>query len=716
MEAVLRLFGLASNDAGAAVDEPRRRRRRPPTIAPINALDASTGTAGGNGGVTAGDHHDGAGAGSGDDLDGANNSEDEEVRVSTPDEEDHISIFFGPRAGMASFRRARTRTRHARAPSLGTMRTYSSSLSWLSESFVWPPPSQPVQAGGGGGVEPAHPGAVLQQARLSTSTSSSVSPLSSSLADGNFFSPLLPGSQLAEDLQYRPDRQQQSASDGLAIIFEDHPAASTLRKSLAHSAAAASSSQTASGLAGTSSSACAGPADLPISEPTGYGTLTVFQATACAANAMLGTGILALPCALSVSGWAGGLILLGGLAVVTSRTARIVGEACQAADRDRLALPGEETPLISGSGRPPATTSYSDLVARSLGPGAGRAAGGLFLAQLLAAGAGCIVVAADSVVGLISTPDPVASTESGPAEALRTRVAWTAVAALLAATTFMDGQRFLASAGAVGVLSVFCVLGVLLYDGLITPSGPGSLWDPADTRSTPVSLLALALSSGVFLCGFDAHAIFPSIYHDLRDQRDFPKVIRNTYIIVFLFYVAFASVGYVMFGAATLPEITQNLGQIASLPRGPTILALGLTALGPWTRFSLLMRPVGRQLDRALLPAWWPDWLRAALSRASAAGLALGLAVAIPRLDALAALAGSMLSSVAAVVLPCIILLVSATIVVPATTFVPANEPSPPLSSTPTRRAVARVVVLVGLTLGVAGTTAAIITAAGSAG
>ncbi|KAJ3083812.1 hypothetical protein HDU99_005900 [Rhizoclosmatium hyalinum] len=150
--------------------------------------------------------------------------------------------------------------------------------------------------------------------------------------------------------------------------------------------------------------------------------------------------------------------------------------------------------------------------------------------ELFAAATGLVILGADSIVALNPT-----------LPLLPVKIA---VTCLLVLTTFPRGMGWLAYGSIVGLLTLLSLFGILLFNGLVTPHTPGSLWDPAPTNLWPEETSA--------------------------------------------------------FGEDILPQVTQNLPLIPTFNQSLTKFILFLTALNPFTKYALIMAPVNFQMEQIL--------------------------------------------------------------------------------------------------------------------
>lgn len=60
------------------------------------------------------------------------------------------------------------------------------------------------------------------------------------------------------------------------------------------------------------------------------------------------------------------------------------------------------------------------------------------------------------------------------------------------------------------------------------------------------------------MSGFAGHAVFPSIYRDMRDPAKYNAMVDITYFITVIVYVIMSIIGYLMFGQEALQEVKKN--------------------------------------------------------------------------------------------------------------------------------------------------------------
>lgn len=63
------------------------------------------------------------------------------------------------------------------------------------------------------------------------------------------------------------------------------------------------------------------------------------------------------------------------------------------------------------------------------------------------------------------------------------------------------------------------------------------------------------MSFGLIMAGFAGHAVFPTIYRDMKTPREFNRMVNYTYVVTAIVYMTVAACGYAMFGSATMQEV-----------------------------------------------------------------------------------------------------------------------------------------------------------------
>lgn len=70
--------------------------------------------------------------------------------------------------------------------------------------------------------------------------------------------------------------------------------------------------------------------------------------------------------------------------------------------------------------------------------------------------------------------------------------------------------------------------------------------------------MSVPMSFGLIMAGFAGHAVFPTIYRDMKSPKQFKKMVNYTYIVTASVYMTVAACGYYMFGSETMQEVRIN--------------------------------------------------------------------------------------------------------------------------------------------------------------
>jgi len=146
--------------------------------------------------------------------------------------------------------------------------------------------------------------------------------------------------------------------------------------------------------------------------------------------------------------------------------------------------------------------------------------------------------------------------------------------------------RFLSYFSLLGILSAITLVAVIIIDGFSKHEKPGSLIDPMKTEIWPVAWASLPMSFGLIMAGFTGmkivnffkdfyknqffflkkknhyviigHAVFPTVYKDMQNPKQYPRMVNITYALTSFVYLLLAVCGYLMFGNNTMQEVIFN--------------------------------------------------------------------------------------------------------------------------------------------------------------
>ncbi|KAI0195085.1 transmembrane amino acid transporter [Xylaria flabelliformis] len=287
------------------------------------------------------------------------------------------------------------------------------------------------------------------------------------------------------------------------------------------------------------------------------GQSTLPQTVVNSTNVLIGVGLLSLPMGLKYAGWIVGLIALVLCAGVTSWTARLLAK-CMDLD--------------------PTIITFSDIAYISFGKRARVATAVLFTLELLAACVALIVLFADSLVSLF--PGTLSLTQFKIVCTLVLIPLQFAPLALLSVTSFVG---------------IFCCLGIgviVILDGLIKQTTPGSLIEPAATYLFPANWLTLPRAFGLLMSPWGGHSVFPNIYRDMRHPHKYKRAVGYTFSFTLLVDASVAIVGLLMFGDGVRDEITANILETTGYPNVLNVLLVIFIAIIPLTKVPLNAQPI----------------------------------------------------------------------------------------------------------------------------
>ncbi|EWZ82926.1 hypothetical protein BFJ63_vAg285 [Fusarium oxysporum f. sp. narcissi] len=292
------------------------------------------------------------------------------------------------------------------------------------------------------------------------------------------------------------------------------------------------------------------------------GQSTLPQSVFNSINALIGVGLLSLPLALQMTGWIPGLFLLTLTAAVTSYTGKLLAK-CMDFD--------------------PSLITYSDLAYISFGTRARVIVSALFSLELVAACVALVILFADSLSLLLPG---LASVNT-----------WKVVASIMVLVLNALPLRLLSYTSVVGIFSTFCIVVIVIIDGLYKPHYPGSLREPATTYLFPENWLAVPLAYGLLASPWGAHSVFPSIYRDMRHPYKWGKAVNVTFSFSYVVDTCLAVIGLLMFGDGIKDAITSNILKSKGYPDALKIIMSIFIAIIPLTKIPLNARPIITTLD-----------------------------------------------------------------------------------------------------------------------
>ncbi|KAI9498695.1 transmembrane amino acid transporter protein-domain-containing protein [Zychaea mexicana] len=343
-------------------------------------------------------------------------------------------------------------------------------------------------------------------------------------------------------------------------------------------------------------------------------------------NILLGVGILALPLGFKIAGWVAGISIFAFCCLLTNYTAKLLGR-CLEAD--------------------PESRTFGDLAGAAFGMRGRVLVTALFVTELVTNSVAMVILLGDGLNSLFPGFDIVS---------LR-------IASFLILTPMLFFPvRYLSYSSLLGIISAVSIILVMLYDGFTKVTSPGSLIEPADTSILPNDYMKLPLSFGLIMAGFASHAVFPTVYRDMDNPKQFDTMVNCTYSVTTIIYFGVAACGYLMFGSQTMQEITQNLMMVPEYNQALNRLAVWLMALQPFAKYGLNLSPVNLAFEIAVFRhTWVSNWMAKSswrepmltlISRTTISIMIVALAYFIPGFENVMGLIGSFFSYAISGILP----------------------------------------------------------------
>lgn len=279
-------------------------------------------------------------------------------------------------------------------------------------------------------------------------------------------------------------------------------------------------------------------------------------------NTLIGVGILSMPLAFASSGWIGGVCMFLFCGALTNWSGKLLARILA---------------------REPRLQTYADIGSYAFGPTMRNWIGLLFCFEMWMVAVALVILFGDSLSALVYG----SVRESNPWALVTFKMTGFA----LALPTLFMPLSLLSPVSLIGIVSILFLFLVIFADGISKEHAPGSLRDPAPTTLFPY-FAGLPLTFGLVMSGFSSHPVIPSLFRDMRDPRQFGRMLDLAYGTTLLLYLSVAITGYLMFGEHVSDEISRDLARTSGFPRLLTNTAVLLMVINPLTKFGLAIRPV----------------------------------------------------------------------------------------------------------------------------
>ncbi|KAL3694624.1 hypothetical protein R1sor_008275 [Riccia sorocarpa] len=336
-------------------------------------------------------------------------------------------------------------------------------------------------------------------------------------------------------------------------------------------------------------------------------------------NILAGVGILSTPYALSQGGWLslGILLLFGVICLYTG----ILLRKCMEADES--------------------IASYLDIGQAAFGPNGRFLIAIVIYVELFCATVEYLIMEGDNLASIFALPD----FQIGSFTVTAHQVFVVLSALLFMPTVWLRELSLLSYLSAGGILACVAIVFVVGYVGAFRGIG-------FNHTGTFVHLSGLPMAVGISAFCYTGHAVFPSIYNDMKDKSQFSKVLTLCFISITILYGVTAVEGYTMFGEDVKSQVTLNLPTSLVSSR----VAVWIIVIIPFAKYALTITPVAQSLEE-FLP--WDseskEFRRGSICIRSLLVLStVVVALTVPFFGLMMAFIGSSLSIMGAVILPCL--------------------------------------------------------------
>ncbi|BEI91363.1 uncharacterized protein CcaverHIS019_0401830 [Cutaneotrichosporon cavernicola] len=272
---------------------------------------------------------------------------------------------------------------------------------------------------------------------------------------------------------------------------------------------------------------------------------------------LIGTGLLATPIAIAHAGWVFGPLILAFVGGVTLWTLKIL-----------LRIIAQDRRL----------RNFTDVIGFALGKRAEKFITVLFIAEVAAWVITLVVLFSDSLEAVL----PMYSSNQ-----------WKVIGLIVVIPTMFLPLHYLAYSSFLGILSTWALVVILIFTGIVTPEGPGSIRDPAPTDLWPPhGWMKFATVFGLMIGGFGGHGLIPNLIYDMQNPHEAERVCEVAYGIAMAVYVSVGFFGYLMYGRDVSDEVSRDLAQTRGFSPLLAKLAVWMVALNPLTKIALGVRPL----------------------------------------------------------------------------------------------------------------------------
>lgn len=106
-----------------------------------------------------------------------------------------------------------------------------------------------------------------------------------------------------------------------------------------------------------------------------------------------------------------------------------------------------------------------------------------------------------------------------------------------------------------GVLAIFTLVVVVIFDGATTSESPGSLYNVAETTIFYPDAFVFPMVIGLLYEGFGCHTVLPCVIREMKYPKSYFTMMKWCFAFAVAFNILWGSIGYLIFGSETLENV-----------------------------------------------------------------------------------------------------------------------------------------------------------------
>ncbi|PKA53922.1 Lysine histidine transporter 1 [Apostasia shenzhenica] len=211
---------------------------------------------------------------------------------------------------------------------------------------------------------------------------------------------------------------------------------------------------------------------------------------------------------------------------------------------------------------------------------------------------------------------------------------------LVLPTTWARSLSFISYLSAGFTLIPFMILAIIVWVGASDDIGFHENRQVINWNGFPTSL-------GIFIFSYACHSVIPIVYSSMNDTSKYSMVLITAFGVSTILNVSLGVIGYMMFGVGTKSMVTLNLPSNYFNSK----IVIWIVIVFPLVKYALLLMPVINALEEKLTIT---GRFKSILLRTTLVISTAIIAMAVPFFEYIITLTGSLLSCVAAIIVPCI--------------------------------------------------------------